>query len=160
MRLQRKGRAAARLARRGRKLCPDWESVEGEGGRRSRESLSGSRSKSFIILDLCSGPSSDPAEEVKPGSEANEASSGGPAERCGGGFMIRCLCRKHHQWDPEGTWSLQFVPPCLGHRLLRSLWLSRHLQGVCQLNQPHRHFLLKARTHFLHLQTAADFRFH
>lgn len=32
---------------------------------------------------------SDPAEEVKPRSEANEDSSGGPAGRHTGGFTIR-----------------------------------------------------------------------
>lgn len=39
------------------------------------------RGLSFILQDLSRCPSSDPAEEVKPGSEANEASSGGLAER-------------------------------------------------------------------------------
>lgn len=50
--------------------------------------------RGLFSRSLSGVPSSDPAKGVKPGSEANEASSGDPAEREDEGFMapepVRC----------------------------------------------------------------------
>ncbi len=133
MRLRRKGGAAGRLTRPGRKLCPNWECVVGSRWRRrrsrSRESLSGSTSKSceFYSSGLLTQPrKSNPGQRLmKLPREVRQ--------RRRRGFMIRCLrlldkvsagnihisppCRwldflHWNQWrkivqDPEGTWSLQ-----------------------------------------------------